>query len=169
MNLFVSARCGIRTYLGLVAAMLVVAGCGGGGNGGGGGGTPTTSALAPIVTNFQIHPMTPERANTQVRYHITATVSDPDNDLLGGQVELGDGAKTLTLTIDGTVLRGTTVSIVLVTNPLPPGAYSGTFAVVDAAGHRSNEVGFVVNIALGTMPEHTKGTRGFIERLTPAR
>lgn len=121
------------TFLCLVVTLLMIASCGGGG----GGSSTTTSSHNPVITNFQIRPLTPEKANTEVRYSIIATVADPDNDLFGGRVELNDGAKTLTTPLDNTSLSGNTVSVILVTNPVPPGSYRGTFAVVDAAGNRS--------------------------------
>jgi hypothetical protein len=130
-----------------VGVALSVAGCGGGGGGGGNaGGSTAVNTDAPVVTDFRITALTPERANTQIRYRITATVTDPSGDLLGGHVEVNDGARTLTLTIDGSVLRGSTVTVVFITNPVPPGPYSGTFSVVDAAGNRSNTVAFTVTV-----------------------
>jgi hypothetical protein len=126
----------------LVATAFAIGGCGGGG----GGSSTGPSACDPCVTNFQITPLTPEKANTQVRYRMTANVNDPDGDLLGGKVEVSDAAKTLTTPIDASSLQGNTIAVVLVTNPVPPGSYSGTFDVIDAAGHRSNVIPFTLNI-----------------------
>jgi hypothetical protein len=160
----------------VVGIALAIAGCGGGGGNGGGGGGATSgpsSPSAPVLTNFQITALTPERANTQVRYRLTATATDPNGDLLGGHVELNDGTRTLTLTIDGGVLQGSTVAVVLVTNPVPAGKYSGTFSVVDAAGNRSNVIAFTVTINPQTpgIPEEPAGSaaRSLGDQLLPAR
>jgi hypothetical protein len=158
----------------VVAVALSIAGCGGGGNGGGGGGAPTVpSASAPVLTNFQITPLTPERANTQIRYRLTATVTDPNGDLLGGHVDLNDGVKTLSLPIDGSVLQGSTIAVVLITNPVPAGRYTGTLSVVDAAGNRSNEATFTVTVnpLIPAIGEGRAGSAspGFLDQLTPGR
>ena len=164
MRPFTGARRATTAYVGLVLALLVTASCGGGG--GSSSGTPTTtSASAPVVSNFQIRPLTPEKANTEVRYQITATVIDPNNDLMGGRVELSDGTRTLTLAIDATVLQGNTIGVILITNRVPAGRYTGSFAVVDAAGNRSDEITFAVNIEALT----PSSGGGFIDRLAPAR
>jgi hypothetical protein len=158
-------QCPLMRYVILTFGLALVAGCGGSG---GGGGTPTTaSANAPVLTNFRIVALTPEKANTVIRYQITATATDPDNDLVGGQVELSDGTQTLTLPIDAGDLQGSTIGVILVTNPVPAGTYPGTFDLVDAAGHKSNVMSFAVTV-------NAQATRGggsgrVLQQLLPAR
>jgi hypothetical protein len=120
-----------------------------------------------MVTNFRIVALTPEKANTTIRHQITATVTDPDNDLMGGQVEVNDGTKTLTTPIDANSLQGSTIGVILVSNPVPAGTYQLTFDVVDAAGHKSNVINFVVMVN----PEAARpgGRDGILQQLLPAR
>ncbi len=153
-------------YAALVAGLMLIASCGGGG-GGGGGATTSTLTNAPVVTNFRIVALTAEKANTANRYQITATVTDPNNDLLGGQVEVNDGTKTLTIAISAGTLQGNTVGVILFTNPVPAGTYQLTFTVVDAAGNRSN----VITFSLTITPEaaHPSGNDGILQQLLPAR
>ena len=68
-------------YANLVITVLVISSCGGGG---GGGGTTGPSANSPVVSNFQIRPLTAERTGITLAYRVTATVTDPNNDLVGG-------------------------------------------------------------------------------------
>ena len=164
-------RTAVLCCIGLLVVGLVVTGCGGGKKGGG----PTgPTAEAPMVSNLQVHPLDPEVSGKQVRYAITATVVDADNDLVGGRAEARVPAtgETKSFTIEASDLSGNTLGALLVTNPLPPGRYDFTFSVIDAAGHRSNEVPFSITIRAaelprGTVPVPTPGT--FLDQLRPAK
>ena len=155
-----------------LAALVIATGCKGGGGGGGGPAGPSANAL--VVSDLQIRPLTAEKAFTQVLYLITATVTDPNNDLIGGRVEIRDPAtgQIVSLTINGDVLVGNTISVLLVTNPVPPGRYDGILSVVDAAGNRSNEISFFVTIQpevpLREVPQGSTPSK-LIDRLAPAR
>jgi hypothetical protein len=133
-------------YAGLAAALVVIASCNGNG---GGGGTTGTSANAPVVTNFQIRPLTPEVTGRTVEWMVTATVTDPNNDVLGGRAEMRVTAtgQTIGATIDNTFLNGNRLAIVFFINDPPPGRIDLVASVVDAAGNRSNEIPLFVTIA----------------------
>lgn len=148
---------------------LTLAACGGGG---GGGGPAGPDPNAPVITNLQIRPLTPERANTRVRYLLTVTVQDADNDLVGGRVEVR--AEPSGQVVSTTIDPGQTNPLLfeLATNPVPPGRYDSTLTVIDAAGHRSNSVPFSVTITPQVRqdgaPEMARPD-SFIEQLIPGR
>jgi hypothetical protein len=159
-------QCPLMRYVILTLGLALVAGCGG--SGGGGGGTPTTvSANAPVLANFRIVALNPEKANAVIRYQITVTVTDADNDVAGGQVELSDGTQTLALPIDAGDLQGNTIGVILVTNPVPAGTYPGTFDIVDAAGHKSNVIAFAITV--NAQATRGDGSGRLLLQLLPAR
>ena len=157
----------------LLTALVIAAGCGGGGGHGGGPSGP--SANAPVVTDFQIGALSPEKSFTQVAYAITATVTDPNNDLIGGWAEVKRPATgelvSAPITAD-TFIGPNKLGLVLVTNPAPAGRYDLVFAVIDAAGNRSNEIAFFIVIQpeapLREVPQGSTPGK-IIDRLAPAR
>ena len=156
-----------------LAALVIAAGCKGGGGGGGGPAGP--SANAPVVSNLQIRGLTAEKAFREVQYAITATVTDPNNDLIGGRAEVKRPAtgETVSATITADTFIGPdTIGLVLVINPVPAGRYDLVFAVTDAAGNRSNEIAFFITIQpqvpLREVPQGSTPSK-LIDRLTPAR
>ncbi len=163
----------VRTMLWLLplAALVIATGCKGGGGHGGTSG-PSSS---PLVTDFQISALSPERSFRQVQYLITATVTDPNNDLIGGRAEVKRPAtgETVSAPITADTFTGPNkIGLVLVTNPVPAGRYDLTFAVIDAAGNRSNEVSFFITILpevpLREVPQGPAPSK-LIDRLTPTR
>jgi hypothetical protein len=106
---------------------------------------------------------------------ITATVTDPSNDLIGGRAEVKRPAtgETVSAPITADTFIGPSrIGLVLVTNPVPAGRYDLVFAVIDAAGNRSNETAFFVTIQpevpLREVPQGPTPSK-LIDRLTPAR
>lgn len=157
-------------YVGLVIALVIIANC----NGGGGGGTTGSSANAPVVSEFRIRALDPERAFRTVRYLITARVTDPNNDLIGGRAEfrVPTTGETESTTLDSTFLQGDRFAAVLPLNPVAPGRYEAVFSIVDAAGNRSNEIPFFVTVTAQVprgRPEVPRVTGPIIDRLRPAR
>jgi len=144
-----STRAGARTVsivgklppLGLALLLLGLGGCGGGGSG---------PSHAPVITNLQIRPLTPEKANTEVRYSIVVSISDSGNDLVGGHVELrADGQQSDEVPIEASDVTGPGTAVVpgvLTTNPLPPGRYDASVVATDAGGHESAPVAFFITI-----------------------
>ncbi len=162
-----------RTLTILLAALVITAGCNGGGGHGGGPSGPSTNA--PVVTDFQIRAATPEKSFQPVTYVITATVTDPNNDLIGGRAEVKRPAtgETVSAPITATTFIGPNkLGLVLVINPVPAGRYDMTFAVTDAAGNRSNEVAFFITIQLELplreIPQGSTPSK-LMDRLAPAR
>ena len=150
---------------------MIATGCKGGGGHGGSSG-PSSS---PLVTDFQISALSPERSFREVQYLITATVTDPSNDLIGGRAEVKDVRTgqivTATITAD-TFIGPNRIGLLLVTNPVPAGRYDAEFSVVDAAGNRSNVIAFFVTIQpevpLREVPQGPTPSK-LIDRLTPTR
>ena len=105
---------------------------------------------------------------------MTATVTDPNNDVLGGMAEARLVGTTIVVsaTIDSGFLQGTQFAAILRVNPIPPGTYQLVFSIVDAAGNRSNEIPFFVTInpeqpRSGKLPETPRGP--FLDSIRPAR
>ena len=143
-----------------------VAGCGGGKKG-----SPTEPTdNGPVVTNFQVRPLTSEQAGRRVEWLITATVVDPNNDLVGGRKEARIVAtgQVIGAALDAEDLRGDMFAAVLFFENPPPGRIDLAFSIVDAAGHRSNEIPFSVNIAAALLPRGTV-PGGFIAGFRGAR
>lgn len=162
-----TSRRAIALYAGLVIASLFITNCGGGGG-------STAPSNAPVVSDFQILPLTPEKAFTVVLYWIWATVTDPNNDLFGGRVEIRDPVtgQIASVRIDGDILVSNTITVFLSTNPVSAGRYIGVFSVIDAAGNRSNEILFFVTIQpeipQQEVPQGSAQGRIF-DRLVPGR
>ena len=111
---------------------------------------------APIISNLRLQPLTPEVSGRPGLYEVTATVTDPDGDLVGGRVEvrLVATGETAAFTIDAP-FPGDRLDTALLTDPLPPGRFDLVFTVTDAAGHRSNEVGVSIAIAAAELRSGT--------------
>lgn len=154
---------------GLVTVVLFMVACGGGGKSSG------PSAGAPEQLSFELSPLTPERTGLTVRYLGTATVRDRDNDLVGGCSEMKflDSGERASFTLTAENLRGdctvqcTFRGILSFENP-SPGRIDMTHTVIDAAGRRSNELAFSVNISAAEQRQDgVPGTPGF--RYEPVR
>jgi hypothetical protein len=133
----------------LLATSLLLAGCGGGGD------DPfdfdIISDDAPMVSEFQIQPLTPTVTGGTVRWRITARVTDRNGDVVGGEAIIGvarvNGVGRASTTggtfrsrIDETELVGDRLTVQLfIVNP-PPGEIDLVFIVSDAGDHPS---GFV--------------------------
>ncbi len=156
-----------RHLAGFVVLALALGACGGGG-----GGPTGPDPNAPVITDLQVRALTPERANTRVRYLITVAVQDRDNDLAGGHVEVRE--QTSGQVVSATIAPPVTNPLVftLETNPLLAGRYNLAVTVIDAAGHRSNSVPFSVTInpqvRQDGIPEMQR-PGSIIDSLTPAR
>jgi hypothetical protein len=159
----------IRYLTAAVALALGLGACGGGGGGHATGPDPN----APVVTDLQVRALTPERANTVVRHQLTITVSDRDNDLVGGQVEVKEEANGHVVSAPITVAPANDrIFFEISSNPVPAGHYDLALSVIDAAGHRSNAVGFSITITPQVRPDGApEMPRGgtFIDSLTPGR
>jgi hypothetical protein len=141
------------TLIGLgLAAAISLAACSK--SGGGGNAITGPSADAPVVSNFQVRALTPQLSGQTVEYLVTATVVDPNGDLLGGQVEarVVSTGEVIGATIDAGFFDGQQFAGVLFFQNPPGGHVELVFSVIDAAGHRSNEIPFAVDIAMTELP-----------------
>jgi hypothetical protein len=154
--------------LALGLLLLALAGCGGDGSG---------PSHAPVITDLQIRPLTPEKANTQVRYSIVISIADTGNDLVGGHVELRVGdQQSEEIPILASDVTGPGTVVVpgeLTTNPLPPGRYDIGVVATDASGRESAPVSFFITIQAqqlrGAGPAPTPGAGPRVERFDRGR
>jgi hypothetical protein len=140
----------------LLALSLAVAACNGNGDGGRVAGP---DADAPQQLNLQVRPLTAERPGITVRYAVTFALRDRNNDLLGGRAEIRGVAtgRVVGFTLGGGSLAGDCTSQctgagVFSLTPSGGGRLDLVHYVIDAAGHRSNEIPFFVTIAPGELP-----------------
>lgn len=140
---------GRMSVVGALGAVLAGAVLAGGCGGKGGGSSTAVNVHAPVVTNLQVRARTPEKANQRIVWTITATVADPDGDVVGGQAEarLVQTGQVVSAAIDPTFVRGDQFAAVLFVQSAPAGRADFIFSIVDAAGNRSNEIPFFVTIA----------------------
>lgn len=143
----------------VVAGLGLLGGCGGKGSGGGPAGP---NVHAPTVTDLQVRAATAEKAGQRIVWVVRATVTDPEGDVLGGQAEarIEQTGQVVSATIDANFLHGAQFACTLSVENPPPGRIDVVFSIVDAAGNRSNEVAFFVNVAAealrGTAPGPTR-------------
>jgi uncharacterized membrane protein YgcG len=133
---------------------------------------PSSTLTLPLTASgellsFRIRPLTREVAGRTLRYQITATASDPDNDLIGGRavvavpglpsrpIATAPGSADAALTpgqilasvpIDQRVLSGTRLRVTVALSGVPLGRTDLEFFVIDASGTESNRVPFVIRV-----------------------
>ena len=141
----------------LITALIITPGCKGRG---GGGASTGPNSDAPVQLDLQIRPLTPERTGITVRYLVTVTLMDRNNDVAGGRsvmrnVTTGQPVGEFTLTaadlLGDCVTRCTFQGGLTRVNP-PPGRTDFAQTVIDAAGNRSAEISFFVNTAQAELP-----------------
>jgi hypothetical protein len=129
-------------------------------NGNGGGGRVSApDADAPVQLSFQIRALTPELPGRTVRYGTAFALRDRNDDLVGGRAEVRSVAtgQVVGATLDADSLQGdctircTGAAVLSLTSPAG-GRVDLAHSVVDAAGHRSNEIPFFVTIAPAERP-----------------
>jgi hypothetical protein len=135
----------------LLAALLALvstARCGGGGGGGGN----TSATRAPAVSNLQVRATGNQAAGRPIPLNVTATVSDLDNNLVGGRGEIDRAtaqkviraAQLASAPISPSNLAGDQLNINLSVTGLPVGPNALVFRVIDALGNPSNDVPFTL-------------------------
>jgi hypothetical protein len=102
----------------------------------------------PQISELEIRPLDPERANTTVRYVARVTVVDFQDDVAGGTCEVGTsvGASTVQVEVTGRADFGDKAECRFSVFVSAPGEVTGELRVVDAKGHRSNSLAFVLRI-----------------------
>jgi hypothetical protein len=141
---------------GLLAISLALAACNGNGDGGRVAGPDPD---APEQLSFQVRALTAERPGITVRYATAFALRDRNDDLLGGRAEIRSAAtgQVVGFTLAGGSLAGDcttrcTGAGVFSLTPSGGGRLDLVHYVVDAAGHRSNEIPFFVTIAPAELP-----------------
>ena len=156
-----TARCSV-----LLVMVLFIAGCGGGGGGGGSTTGPAVNPNAPVLSDFQVVALDPERANTRVRYAFGANFVDVPGDVFNGTCELstsvGPVSQPINVLLPGASPNATQGSVVCIFFFLVPSPtqVTGTFTVVDRAGNRSNSFSFVLGISERRSGEAAPGGTG---------
>lgn len=137
------------TPVSLVAALVVIASC----NGGGGGGSTGPSADAPVISDLQVVPRSPEQINTAIEYSVRVNTVDPQGDVFNGTCELTSSLGTVSIPIsaltpgtDPDAIEGSVTCFFSVT-AFAPIQLTVTMTVIDRAGHRSNSLTFVLGIS----------------------
>ncbi len=103
----------------------------------------------PAISDFHIRPLTPEQSGIAVRWSITATVTDVNNDIVGGRAEIrvvGTGEE-FTLPIRKQDLVGGALAAVFSLVDPPGGRIDAVFSVLDVTSERSREIPFYLTIA----------------------
>jgi hypothetical protein len=169
MSRFVGAQRATMAYLGLVAALLVIASCGGGGDGGPAGPPPGVPALANLNATFA-GPCTLQGGLAGTRVNITVDYTDSDGNLQGGALQttgvLLPSGNSIDLIFDlpspGATISGTTAGTIQAAGCLRFGNQSQfrlSVAVVDAAGNSSNILTVTLDRPAGA-PEVPRGGGG---------
>lgn len=144
------ARAGHAVGLGvsLLLSLGILVGCNGDDDGSDFFTAPT--ADSPTVSNLRVRALSPEVSGVPITYRVTATVTDPNDDVVGGRAEFFDLEDEETIVSAGIGpgnLSGSSLTIQVVAPPTEAGQFGIAFAVVDAAGNRSNPLFFTVTIA----------------------
>jgi hypothetical protein len=137
------ACCGVA-----VLGLVVIAGCGDSSG-------PTfldfpDSPDEPRISQLDLRPLNPERANRTVRYVASVHFSDAQDDVTDGtcQVDTSVGASTVPveITVEQKVFVGGTATCRFSVLARAPGDVSGQLRLVDVEGHPSNALAFVLGI-----------------------
>ncbi len=147
-------RPGIESAMCRVMVMsLTLAGCGKG-HGGGDGATTGPTANAPAVSSFQIPAAHPRGERPVGGVPHQRDRGRPGRDAAGGRAEVRvvTTGQVTGKAIEPSDLRGSAFSVVLFFESPPPGRLDLSFSIVDAGGHRSNEIPFAVTFAAAETP-----------------
>jgi hypothetical protein len=138
----------------------------------------TSSPDDPVISELQIRPLTAERSGQTNRWRITARITDPNNDVIGGTASVSikcvdrppDGSiRGPNCTLNGTfeppgfrlsitasdLTNSDRFTAILVVENAPAGGLEMFFEVTDAAGHAGTFASFksfILSISGPTAP-----------------
>jgi hypothetical protein len=102
----------------------------------------------PEISDLQIRPLDPERANTTVRYVASVHVFDWQDDVADGvcQVNTSVGSSMVPVEIGGEEGWGNRAECRFSIFAPAPGEVTGELRLFDAKAHRSNALAFVLTL-----------------------